>query len=268
MVRLLFGICIVLGLLPRTSVSAECDLAAMVDNCLMSPLSVKYRWLKIGLCKGTPILPTLTTPLDDSNCQLLYNKFDDGGKVIEWSGPGDYGELSEELSIPANGTYDHLIFAIGRERWVKFEVEFPTAMKTLGSNFAVSSGKYCRTIDGVAVHPEGWRHITLECGEAYQESEYSLSTPWPTGGIDSGCVHWDGRFIAADRTLSSSREADAVAYLAVIPMSPVKVSSDTSLLELNWAFDQQYRIDTDTSSEPSGWFMPRNVCPSFGISAQ
>ena len=266
MIRLLFGLLLLMGLLPRASVSAECDLAAMVDNCSMNPSAVKYRWLLIGLCKGTPTIPTATTALAYPNCEILYDKIDEGGKVIEWNAPGDFGEFADELSIPANGTYDYVVYAVGKEYWVKFDVEFPTAMKTYGSSYSVSSGKFCRTIAGTNYHDLGMRERTLVCSDAHQEPEYTSGEFWGLGGIDS-CSHWTGRYIKPDRTLATAFQ-EAIALVVVTPIDSLTISSDTSILELNWAFDELYRIDTDTSREASGWFWPLHTCPTFGISAQ
>ena len=75
---------------------------------------------------------------------------------------------------------------------------------------------------------------------------------WGLGGIDS-CSHWTGRYIKPDRTLATAFQ-EAIALVVVTPIDSLTISSDTSILELNWAFDESYRIDTDTSREASGWF--------------
>ena len=267
MFRLLFALCFIWGLLPETAASAECDPSAMVDDCSMNPVSVKYRWLGIGLCKGQPVMPTTTQPLDYSNCELLYDKIDEDGQVIEWEGSGDYGELAEELSIPVDGTYDYFIFGVGVDSWVKFDVEFPVATQAYGNAHSVSSGRYCRTVDASRYAADGEREITVECGAVKSSPEYSLNQIWIAGGVDLQCNSWDGRWIKSDRTLATVF-SDAAVYIGVTAIPSVTISSRTSVLAMDWAFDELFRVDVDSAGQPAGWFIPYQVCPSVSVSVQ
>lgn len=253
-------------LFPTTLYSAACDVNALVDDCSMNAVSVQYRWLGIGLCKGSPTIPTVNTALDYSNCELVYDQIDADGRFIEWDGKGSYGELTENLVVPPNGTYNYFIFGIGTDMRMKFEAELSVPVKTYGEAHAVSSGRYCRTIDAERVNSDGVKQPALECSSSFAPAVYTSYEIWEPGGVAS-CDKWDGYYIKSDKTLALAAQ-DSGVYVAISPITPITISDQTTLLELMWDYSELFVVDIDAESEPSGWFLPYQQCPSWSVSAQ
>lgn len=265
-----FALC--LSLLVTSNLhAAECDTSAMIDNCSVAPVAAKFTFLAIGLCSGPPILPAVGTAFNYDNCTLIYDKLNQDGQVIEWTGNGDYGSLINDLIIPPNGTYDYFVWGITPEWSYKLAMEFPTSKKTHGSSAAVTNGRYCRTIDGTNIGSDGTRDETAQCTSSYQEPDYTTNEFWSSTGIDTNRYfnsNYDSYYIKPDLTLATSF-SETVALIAVHqPSSPITISDNTTELVFDWDFDELIRIDIDNGSvgEASGWFFPYFGYPALTIS--
>jgi len=249
--------------------AAECDPSAMVDNCSVAPVAAKFTFLAIGLCSGPPILPAVSTAFNYDNCTLIYDKLNQDGQVIEWTGNGDYGSLINDLIIPPNGTYDYFVWGIAPEWSSKLAMEFPASTKTYGTSGAVTSGRYCRTIDGSNIALDGLKDEASQCSSSYQPPGYTTNEFWSTTGIDTNRrfnSNYDSYYIKSDLTLATSF-SETVALIAVHqPPSPIKISDNTTELVFDWDFDELVRIDIDSESDVDGWFLPYFGYPALTIS--
>ena len=250
--------------------AAVCDTSAMVDNCSVTPTAAKLTFLAIGLCSGLPTLPAVGTAFNYDNCTLIYDKLNQNGQVIEWTGRGDYGSLLNDLTIPPNGTYDYFVWGIGTEWSFKLAMQFPVSTKAYGDSTTQTSGLYCRTTNGARYSSTtGARYSTAECSGSYSEPEYTTLDFWDVGGSYTGRafnVNYDSYYIKSDLTLATSF-SDAIAIIAVHqPSNPIVITDSTTELIFDWDFDELIRIDIETGSDVDGWFLPIFGGPALSVS--
>ena len=265
----IFTLCLSL-LVTSNLYAAECDTSAMVDNCSVAPATAKFRFLAIGLCSGPPILPAVGTAFNYDNCTLIYDKLNQDGQVIEWTGSGDYGSLVNDLIIPPNGTYDYFVYGMTLEWSFKLAMQFPVSTKAYGDSTTQTSGLYCRTTNGTRYNSiTGKRNATAECSGSYADPEYTTLDFWDVGGsytAREGNINYDSYYIKSDLTLATSF-SDAVAVISIHqPSNPIVITDSTTELIFDWDFDELIRIDIETGSDVDGWFLPFFGGPALSVS--
>jgi hypothetical protein len=262
MIRLLLFI-----LISPVIFASQCDLANPVDNCFITPAGVKLRYLMIGLCKGSPRIPTIDEPFDYANCQIIYDQLEETGTVVEWTKADQHVDISTDIVIPADGVYDHLFFIVDTDAWVKFDVEFSQPQKTFTDTGGVTQGRFCRSVDDqIVTWGPGIRTGAYECSSERKSAAYTYWKLWDEDGIDdSYCDSWAGRFINSSLYLETQSVVNQIGYLGVVSIPPVTVNDSKTELAIDWKFDEFYRLDVDRRSESSGWFLPYPVCSSISV---
>ena len=76
------------------------------DNCELQPDEQKLTFLRIDLCTEKPTGPTVSVPIDRSNCTTFF-KDDDGAEVSVKLGEGTAIGNSENYSSVPHGTYTY-----------------------------------------------------------------------------------------------------------------------------------------------------------------
>lgn len=241
---------ILLGLIGLgTSTGAQAQSACSVSSgvvtyptgnaCFAEPDFLTLTVYEAALCTSAPTLPTSTTTLDTSTCQVTFSN--STGSTISVA-TGASTSLSGTFTTPPAGTYTHGYIIVDNSFAVTANVNFGTTSATGETG---GTGPFCATTSGSTA-----TNNTSVCGtSAPSASAVSDSVTDFDGGssafantasesftTSSGTVTLDAALVNSSGTLSSGT-ASVSRIVAVQTFASSVVVPSTGLSSMNLAFN-------------------------------
>lgn len=247
--------------------AAECDLSDMSnvqDDCSLTPSGYKVLVYALGLCETAPRLPTPTSAVDYSNCEIVFDKIESNGVPAELAGVGYSTALNTDFSLPPPGKYRYIVVGIGQEIGVSRTIEFPASITAMDG----STGRFCATAfsevntnwstcDATEFPTPGYSIGKVEQFEVGGQVTFAASFP---RNIDA--------YAMTDEFQLSSNAAETSWILGVQTLSsPLVVTTQTSSIDIGFVVTDGMGIYDDNGGV-GGYVL--NIYPnefSFLISA-
>jgi len=120
----------------KTCTNGNVSVLANGDHCFTEPTYYGITVYEMGLCKGAPTPPTITTVADTAACEVVFSSA--AGALVEVQN-GTTSEPAGTFTRPANGTYTHAYMRLNNTFLIKGSVDFGAAHATITNRYCVAS---------------------------------------------------------------------------------------------------------------------------------
>jgi hypothetical protein len=228
---------IVATLLSINGYASQCAAPNHVDGCVTAPDGLRFNLFAMVLCESAPILPTTSTPLDYSSCEVIYDQIESFGRLINLDGgQGDSHQFSSDIIPPNNGTYWYLGTGVGIDWSFKYKTTFDRLVEGKdGTQGTVCITKFDADDDSTS------------CGSnSIGEAEFTVVTvPSFFGELTLSAPELNTTYYAMRKNLLRASTEDETDWILGIRelTSPIVIDDQTRALRLEFDISTSMRLD-------------------------